>query len=1030
MANKIFLILCLVALTVSPATSTLAQSPAQPEENTEELAPHVPGEALIRFTPGTTPPQAASKMAEMGVIHKHEIPAIGVHLVKLPPGLGVEKALERFDRMPGVEFVEPNYILQIQSSAAVVVEEHDQWALEKIEAPPAWAEFGADPHKPLLAIVDTGIKRDHEDLAANVWENPGEIGLDDLGADKRSNGVDDDANGYIDDWRGWDFSNGDNDPDDDQMHGTAVSSTVAAALNSVGIAGVCPWCQLVGVKVLDASGSGSLDVVADGIIYAAQIGADVINLSLGATATADTLGLAVAEAWNTGAVVVAAAGNNGARTLFYPAAYPEAMAVASTDAEDYHSCFSNYYPDFISVSAPGEQVIVADINDPAEYVSHSGTSLAAPHVTGLAGLLFSQDPGRTNQDVRTIIEDSAVDLGPLGFDDAFGNGRIDAYRAVTGDFSATTPPDGIFSADGTATGYAHARKLVRVQGDPDTLHMIWHTRQEGPTYRIRYANSNDDGATWNLMPDVFSSANETYHPALATDGTYLYAAIPSKTGPEASAYYQILFTRKLLPDGAWESAVPIMGGTYHAVRPTLFVDPTNGRLHVLASSWDSAPVAADATSDLYYIASGDQGASWVNFNTFNPSGTASKTRYATLHAHGDNIYVVARTITNQLNIIFYYYMYAADSTDGGATWNTGNQISSYMAFSSAEYGISLAGVGDRMYMGYEVGTNMYFRRNDGDGWGGLNDSYLELETGYEEPDPQNPLNSYVYSYKWPTITQAEDGQAWLMYEEYKESALYGLQDKKQYLRQYDGSTWLEAADMETDTNFKLGTYANFKLGTSDDRVEWVMTQCNGAPFLIGYDWTAVEDQPPTPTTQYIPLVPGWNLVSFNLQPADTAIDVVLASIAGSYDRVYAWNGETQSWLQHDPAAPAYSNTLHNLDETQGFWINITFPVILSVTGIPPTTTDIPLYASGGGWNLVGYPAYTPRDLPGALQDHGVGTDFSMVYAYDANDSGDPWKLFDRAAPPFSNDLTAMSPGLGYWITATADSTWQVDYLDP
>ena len=1022
MANKIFLILCLVLLTFFPATSTLAQSPTQSEKKLEELPPHVPGEVLIRFTPGITPPQAANRMAEMGVVHKKTLPAIGVQLVALPQGLSVQQAVDRFSQRPGIEFAEPNYILSAQAPTEIIVDEYDQWALDKIAAPSAWSTFGADPFKPLLAIVDTGITPNHPDLSNNVWENPGEIGLDDLGADKRSNGLDDDGNGYIDDWQGWDFVNNDNDPLDDQMHGTAVSGVAAAENNGIGIAGVCPWCQLVGVKVLDSTGSGSLDIVADGILYAAQSGAKVINLSLGATATADTLGLAVADAWTAGAVVVAAAGNNGIKTLFYPAAYPEAMAVASTGEEDYHSCFSNYSPEFISVSAPGEGVVVADItNQDNGYGYYNGTSLSAPHVTGLAGLLFSQDPNRTNLEVRAIIEDSAVDLGPPGFDDAFGHGRIDALRAVNADFSPTTPPDGLFSADDTATGYAHARKLVRVQGDPDTLHMIWHTKEQGPNYRIRYANSTDDGATWNLQEDVFSSPNETYHPALATDGQYLFAAIPSKTGPEANTYYQILFTRKQLPDGDWETAVPIMGGTYHTVRPDLFLDPTNGRLHVIASSLDHVP---EGTSDLYYIASGDQGASWENINIFNPSGTTSKTRYATLHAHGQNIYVVSRTVTNLASIFFYYYMYTSESTDGGVTWSTGNQISSYMALTSAEYGISLAGVGDRMYMGYEVGTNMYFRRNDGDGWGGLNDSYLELETGYSESDPANPLNSIVYSYKWPTITQAEDGQAWLMYEEHEESALYGVQHKKQYMRHYDGSNWSEPVSMGS------GTFANFKLGTSNDRVEWVMTQCNGAPFLIEYDWATVEVQPPSPTSHHIPLVPGWNLVSFNLQPADTSIDGVLASIAGSYDRVYAWDGATQTWQQHDPAAPAYSNTLQNLDETHGFWIHITFPVILTVNGTPPATSDIPLYSNGGGWNLVGYPANISRDLPGALQDHGVGTDFSMVYAYDANDSSDPWKLFDLGAPPFSNDLTAMSPGLGYWITAISDQTWNVEYTDP
>jgi thermitase len=1010
--NLLTIILLIVLSSFATGGFAKGNSPKLAEE--PDLDEHVPGELLIRFFPGA---QVENEMAAMGVTHKKEITGIGVQLVKLPPGLSVEQAMDRFSHRPGVEFAEPNYILRAQLPTKVIEDQFDQWALENIAAPAAWSEFGAVPYRPLLAIVDTGITFDHPELVANIWENPGETG------ENYNNSIDDDNNGYLDDWRGWDFVNGDNEPADDQMHGTAVSSVAAAGDNDIGIVGVCPWCQLVGVKVLDSSGAGNLAVVADGIGYAAQIGADVINLSLGATSTSDTLGLAVADAWNAGAVVVAGAGNNGIKTLFYPAAYPEAMAIASTDEFDLHSCFSNFYPDFISVSAPGGAVIVADItNQETGYGTYNGTSLSAPHVTGLAGLLFSQEPKPTNQEVRSIIENSAVDLGPPGFDDAFGHGRIDALRAVTADFSEITSPDGLFSVDDTATGYAHARKLVRVQGDPDTLHMIWHTKEEGPNYRIRYANSTDEGVTWNLMADVFSSPNETYHPALATDGEYLFAAIPSKTGPEENAFYQILFTRKLLSDGEWEAAIPIMGGaTYHTVRPDMFLDPTNGRLHVIASSLDHVP---EGTSDLYYITSGDQGATWVNFKIFNPSGTTSKTRYATLHAHEDNIYVITRTITNFLNILFYYDMYTTESTDGGLNWSAGNHISSYSAIASAEYGISLAGVGDRMYMGYEVGTNMYFRRNDGDGWGGLNDNYIELDLGYSETDPSNPLNSIAYTYKWPTITQAEDGQAWLMYEEHKESTLYGLQHIKHYMRQYNGSTWAEKELIES------GNFTNFKLGTSADRLEWVSTQCNGAPFFIEYDWAPVDDAPPTPTDHHIPLVPGWNLVSFNLQPADTSIDVVLASIAGSYDLVYAWDGATQTWQQYDPTGPAYSNTLQNLDEKRGFWIHATFPVILSITGTPPTTTDIPVYSASSGWNLVGYPSIVERDLPGALQDHGVGTDFSLVYAYQANDPADPWKLFDRATPPFSNDLTSMTPGLGYWLQVSADNTWQVNYLGP
>lgn len=138
-----------------------------------------------------------------------------------------------------------------------------------------------------------------------------------------------------------------------------------------------------------------------------------------------------------------------------------------------------------------------------------------------------------------------------------------------------------------------------------------------------------------------------------------------------------------------------------------------------------------------------------------------------------------------------------------------------------------------------------------------------------------------------------------------------------------------------------------------------------------------------------PLVAGWNLVSFDVAPADTAITAVLTSVDGIYDLVYTWDGVTQSWQLYDPDAPPYSNSLFALDERRGFWIHMNAPGTLSVTGSNPVTSSINLYTAGDGWNLVGYPAIVERALPGALQDNGVGTNFSLVYAYHAGDAGDP-----------------------------------------
>ncbi len=260
--------------------------------------------------------------------------------------------------------------------------------------------------------------------------------------------------------------------------------------------------------------------------------------------------------------------------------------------------------------------------------------------------------------------------------------------------------------------------------------------------------------------------------------------------------YQIVFTRKPLAGGEWSSAEAVISGNFDAVRPDIFVDPTNGRLHVIASSYDNAPY-------LYYRSSDTQGTTWNSLRQFNPSNTSdNRTIYAAIYAHGDNLYVVTRTVETFF-IFNYLNIFTVHSTDGGLTWIEQTKISAHLALNTGEYGISLAGVGDRLYMGYEVGTSLYFRRNDGAGWS----DYLTLETG----DTSN-------IYKWPSITQSAGGQAWMLFE------LNG----QLYKRYYDGNDW-QAKEI-----VGRGTYPNLKLGTGDDRVEWVYTICNGSPFDIAY----------------------------------------------------------------------------------------------------------------------------------------------------------------------------------------------------
>ncbi len=171
-------------------------------------------------------------------------------------------------------------------------------------------------------------------------------------------------------------------------------------------------------------------------------------------------------------------------------------------------------------------------------------------------------------------------------------------------------------------------------------------------------------------------------------------------------------------------------------------------------------------------------------------------------------------------------------------------------------------------------------------------------------------------------------------------------------------------------------------------------------------------------THSIPLEVGWNLISFNVHPENTEITTVLSSIAGNYDLIYAWDATgahstSGNWVKYaPPPAPPFANTLANLDETMGFWIRMTTADTLEVTGTAPVTTDINLSTNAGGWNLVSYPSVANLALPGALSDNGVGTDFTLVYAYHADDPTDPWKLFNRTGPSFANDLNSIDLWMG------------------
>ncbi|MDQ3235140.1 MAG: S8 family serine peptidase, partial [Pseudobdellovibrionaceae bacterium] len=248
----------------------------------------------------------------------------------------------------------------------------------------------------LIGIIDSGTDYSHPDLTDNIWKNPGETGVDSTGQDRSTNGRDDDDNGYVDDWHGWDFFNNDNNPMDDNSHGTHVAGTIGGrGNNSRGVVGVNWQVSMVPIKVFSGTGESSADVLIKGIDYATALGVVATNNSWGGGAFSDAMVAAIERANTKGILFIAASGNNGSNNdavAHYPSSYdlPNIIAVAATDRKDALASFSNYGVKSVHVAAPGNDIWSTVPN--GSYGLKSGTSMATPHVTGLVALLKARYP--------------------------------------------------------------------------------------------------------------------------------------------------------------------------------------------------------------------------------------------------------------------------------------------------------------------------------------------------------------------------------------------------------------------------------------------------------------------------------------------------------------------------------------------------------------------------------------------------------------------------------------------------------------
>ncbi|MFA6250412.1 MAG: S8 family serine peptidase [Candidatus Shapirobacteria bacterium] len=349
------------------------------------------------------------------------------------PKIAIEDIILELAQSPEIEYVEPNYIVK----GSLIPNDPDfnqLWGLNNtgqeggtvdadIDLPESW-ELSSGSTQVLVGVIDSGIDYDHEDLKDNIWVNPGEI---------KGNGIDDDQNGYIDDIFGWNFVSNSSDPMDDAGHGTHVSGTIGAVFNnSLGIAGISPKVKLMALKFLDSQGRGLTDDAARAVRYANFMGAKITNNSWGGGGYSKTLYDAINEANSIGSLFMVASGNDAHNldiTPDYPSCYnlPNILSVSSTDRYDKLSSFSNYGINSVDVVAPGSFILSTV---PGSYAVKSGTSMACPHVTGLAALLLSIDSKLSLIDLKSLIESNTDDLGSPGRDSSFSSGRINSQKSV------------------------------------------------------------------------------------------------------------------------------------------------------------------------------------------------------------------------------------------------------------------------------------------------------------------------------------------------------------------------------------------------------------------------------------------------------------------------------------------------------------------------------------------------------------------------------------------------------------------------
>jgi len=422
---------------------------------------HKPGELLVKYIENFSTLDTEDFYMSQNATLIKDYPESGYHLIRVDESK-LEETIEILAKSGLFEAAEPNYILK-----AIGIPNdprfNELWGMHNIgqtggtadadiDAAEAWSTFTGNK-KVIVAVIDTGVDYNHEDLANNMWTNPGEI---------PGNGIDDDGNGFVDDYYGWDFAYNDNDPMDGRSHGTHCSGTIGGVGNNgIGVAGVSWDVRIMALKFLNDAGRGSTSDAIEAINYATMMGADIMSNSWGGGPYSSALEAAIQAADDEAILFVAAAGNDKKNTDIhpnYPSCYdvPNVMSIAATNHNDARAGFSNYGNLTVDLGAPGVSILSSVPGN--GYSSHSGTSMATPHVAGAAALLKALNPALTHLEIKNILMNSVDPLNSL-YGKTVTGGRLNIHKAIT---SISPPWLSVSPTNGSIPAGRQINVIVRI----------------------------------------------------------------------------------------------------------------------------------------------------------------------------------------------------------------------------------------------------------------------------------------------------------------------------------------------------------------------------------------------------------------------------------------------------------------------------------------------------------------------------------------------------------------------------------------